>query len=167
MKKLPVCKACINASLCIRCQENFDKGYVTQFDLDLANDFLELEKKEFPELKKASFYNAVDVEKIVFFVIGQGHKTKFTPELLKKMQEMYAIPKIILIEKGSVKSMIQQIITPAKLLGVNQIYLPTGETEFKVIVLNEDKEKMEKKNLHLLEQASSLIIRGITKIEFQ
>lgn len=147
------------------CQERFDHGYVTQFDIDLAKDLLELEKKEFPELKKASFYNAVDVGKIVFLVIGQHQKAIFNKKLIDYIKELYEIPEIVLIEKASAKSMIEQIMHPAKLLGVNEIFIPTGESEFRVVITKEDKEKI-RIPIELLEKASSIIIRGITKVEF-
>lgn len=165
MKKIPLCRTCLSGSLCISCQERFDQGYITQFDIDLAKDFLELEKKDFPGLKKASFYNAVDTGKIVFLVIGQGQKTIFNDKLLKYIKELYEIPDIVLIEKASAKSMIEQIMYPAKLLGVNEIYIPTGEIEYRVMISKEDKEKIEIP-IDLLEKASSIIIRGITKVEF-
>ncbi len=147
------------------CQERFDKGYVTQFDMDLANDFLELELERFPELKMTSFYNAVDVGNIVFLVVGKGHIPKYKKELINYIKELYEIPSIKLVEKGSPKEMIQQLINPAKLLGVNQIYIPTGDSEFRVIISAEDKEKITVP-LDILESASSIMIRGITKIDF-
>jgi len=164
MKNLPVCKACVDSALCNQCQEKFDKGLVTQFDLDLAKDFIELEKK-FPDLKKLSFYNAVDTGNIVFLVVGGGQKEKFTKEILKEVKDIYELKEIQMIEKGPVKEMLEQIIAPAKLFGINQIYIPTGETEYRVVISKEDKDKI-KVPLNLLEKASSIIIRGIAKIEF-
>ncbi|MHA1729959.1 MAG: hypothetical protein ACTSWY_14710 [Promethearchaeota archaeon] len=166
MKKFPVCKACVSGSLCSSCQKKFNEGKINQFDIDLANDFLILEEEKFPELKQASFYHAVDIGDIVFLVIGQGHKPKFSEELLEQIKEIYEIPEILLIEKGSVKKMIEQIIHPAKLLGLNQIYIPTGDIENRVIILSEDKDKI-RIPLDFLEKASSLIIREITKVQFE
>ena len=165
LKKLPICKACINGTLCLNCQDRYDKGYVNQFDIDLANDFLEIEKTKFPDLKKASFYNAVDVEDIVFLVIGKGHKSKYGSKVLEHIRKIYEIPEIILIEKGPVKNLLERIISPAKLLGLNQIYIPTGEIEYRVVILNEDKDKL-RISIKSLEKASSIIIRGIAKISF-
>lgn len=165
MKKLPVCKACISGSLCFACQKKFDEGYITQFDMDLANDLLELEE-EYPSLSTASFYNAVDVGEIVFLVIGKGDKPKFTTKLLEYIKNLYSIPEIALIEKGSPKELLGQLISPAKMLGINQIYIPTGDTEYRVVISKEDKDKL-KIPLNLLEDAAAIIIRGITKLSFK
>ena len=161
-----MCKACISGSLCFACQEKFDNGYITQFELDLANDFLELEESgKFPSLKTASFYNAVDVGRIVFLVIGKGHKDKFNPDLIKYIKELYTIPNIVLIEKGSPKEMLEQIMSPAKMLGINEIFIPTGEKEYRIVILKDDKEKL-RIPIDYLEKASSIIIRGIAKLSF-
>jgi hypothetical protein len=173
LKKLPVCKTCLTGSLCYSCQERFDGGYITQFDLDLANDLIDLQEKEFPELKTASFHNAIDVGDIVFLVVGKGDSSKFTPELLLKIKDLYIIQNIVLIEKGPVKVMIQELISPEILLGLNQIYLPTMETEYRVNISDPDRFIRNQGfigNHHIplesLEKASSLMIRGITKVSF-
>ncbi|MHA1339991.1 MAG: hypothetical protein ACTSRZ_10380 [Promethearchaeota archaeon] len=166
IKKLPVCKACIGGTLCFACQEKFNKGYITQFDLDLATDLLELEKEKFSQLKTASFYNAVDVEDVVFLVIGKNDHEKFSDELLDYIKELYDIPEIVLISKGSPKEMVEQIIAPAKLVGINKIYIPTGESEYKIVISKEDKEKL-RFSIKIIENAASIIIRGIAKINFQ
>jgi hypothetical protein len=164
LKKLPICKACIS-SLCFSCQDKLDKGLITQFDIDLAIDFTELEQGKFPELKNASFFNVVEVGDIAFLVIGQGNKSFFKKELLDYIKELYEIPEISLIEKGTPKAMLEQIIAPAKMIGIDQIYIPTGEIEYRVNIPKEDKNKI-MIPIDLLEKAASLIIRGITKISF-
>ncbi|MBN2155797.1 MAG: hypothetical protein JW776_07120 [Candidatus Lokiarchaeota archaeon] len=172
MKKLPVCKTCLD-TLCYSCQERYDQGYVTQFDMDLAKDLLDFEEGDFPELKTASFYNAIDVGDIVFLVVGIGDTIKFSPELLLKIQDLYLIPNIVIIEKSSVKEMIQELISPEILLGVNQIYLPTMESEYRINISDPEGAIRERGNigshripLESLEKACSLMIRGITKVSF-
>ena len=164
MKKLPVCKTCVSGSLCFSCQEKFDKKYITQFDLDLASDFLELEKEKFPQLRTASFYNAIDVGDVVFLVIGNGDQNKYSKELLEYIKNLYDIPEIILITKGNSKEMIEQIVVPAKFIGINQIYIPTGEIEFKIVISIDDTSKL-KVPIELIEKAARILLRGICKLE--
>ena len=173
MKKLPVCKNCINGSLCYSCQERFDGGFITQFDIDLANDLTSFQEKEFPDLKSASFHNAIDVGDIVFIVIGKGDGAKYAPELILKIKDLYYIQNIVIIEKGPLKEMIQELISPEILLGLNQIYLPTMETEYRVNISDPDRFirnqgfiGKHRIPLESLEKASSIMIRGITKVSF-
>jgi len=168
-----VCKTCLNGSLCYSCQERFDGGFVTQFDVDLANDLTQLQEKDFPDLKTASFHNAVDVGDIVFVIIGKGDTPKYTPELLLKIKDLYYIQNIVLMEKGPFKVMIQELISPEILLGLNQIYLPTMETEYRVnisdpdrFIRNQGHIGKHRISLKSLEKACSLMIRGITKVSF-
>jgi hypothetical protein len=105
--------------------------------------------------------------------VGKGDSSKFTPELLLKIKDLYIIQNIVLIEKGPVKVMIQELISPEILLGLNQIYLPTMETEYRVNISDPDRfirnqGFIGKHHIPLesLEKASSLMIRGITKVSF-
>ncbi len=168
-----MCKTCISGSLCYSCQERFDQGFITQFDIDLANDLMEFQEKDFPELKTVSFHNAIDVQDIVFIVVGKGDGIKISPELLLKIKDLYIIQNIVLIEKGPLKEMIQELISPEILLGVNQIYLPTMETEYRVNISDPDRlirsdGYIGKHRIPLdsLEKACSIMIRGITKVSF-
>ncbi|MHA1109594.1 MAG: hypothetical protein ACTSRE_00720 [Promethearchaeota archaeon] len=168
-----MCKTCLNGSLCYSCQERFDGGLITQFDIDLANDLMQIQEKDFPDLKTASFHNAVDVGDIVFVIIGKGDTSKYTPELLLKIKDLYYIQNIVLMEKGPFKEMIQELISPEILLGLNQIYLPTMETEYRVNISDPDKFIRNQGHigkhripLESLEKACSLMIRGITKVSF-
>ena len=45
MRVLPADKTCINSGfLCTNCQARLDAGEITEFEIDLAKDFLELEE---------------------------------------------------------------------------------------------------------------------------
>jgi hypothetical protein len=134
---------------------------------------MELQEKEFPELKTASFINAIDVGDIVFLVIGNGDTPKYSPELLLKIKDLYYIQNVVLMEKGPVKEMIQELISPEILLGLNQIYLPTMESEYRVNISDPDRFIRNQGHigkhripLESLEKACSLMIRGITKVSF-
>ena len=133
---------------------------------------MELQEK-FPDLKNASFHNAIDVGDIVFIVVGKGDSQKYIPELLLKIKDLYIIQDVVLIEKGPLKEMIQELISPEILLGLNQIYLPTMESEYRINISDPDRfirnqGQIGKHGIPLesLEKACSLMIRGITKVSF-
>ncbi|MHA1898790.1 MAG: hypothetical protein ACTSU2_15465 [Promethearchaeota archaeon] len=163
----------INDTLCLSCQEKLDNNQITQFDIDLAKDLLEFEK-EFPSLKKASFYRAIDVGDIVFLIIGGGQTKLYPPELIEKIKDLYEIPKIILIEKSDQKTMINEMIKPNVLIGINKVFLPTGEEEYKILISDPEGEIRKKgklgKNeisLDLLKQACTILLNSSVRIDFQ
>ncbi|MHA1916346.1 MAG: transcription elongation factor NusA, partial [Promethearchaeota archaeon] len=63
MKVLPADKTCINSGfLCNNCQARLDTGEISEFEIDLAKDLLNLEEEneKFAFLKDISFYKAID-----------------------------------------------------------------------------------------------------------
>ncbi len=171
MKNLPACTTCVNSGfLCASCQTKLDEGDLTEFELDLAKDLLELENSD-PEkygyLKDVSFFKAIDFEDVVILEVGNKDKLRITPELLKWIRQTYEIEKIILIEKTKrPRPVVEDLIAPSKLLSLNEIFLATGDIEFKAVIRADDKEKI----LFTSEELEELIneLTGtITRIEFQ
>jgi transcription antitermination factor NusA-like protein len=169
MKVLPACKTCINSGfLCTSCQEKLDSGEITEFELDLAKDLIELEESEkFDFLKNISFYKAIDYEDVVILVVGNKDKLTISPELIAWIKETYEIDEIILIEKTSKpRPVVEALIAPSKLVSLNEIFLATGDVQFRAILQEEDKDNI----LFTKEELEELILEltgNITRIEFQ
>jgi hypothetical protein len=169
MKVLPACQTCVNSGfLCSSCQAKLDEGEITEFELDLAKDLLELEENgKFEFLKDVSFYKAIDYEDVVILVVGSRDKLKITPELISWIQETYEIDQVILIEKTkNPRPVAEALMAPYKLISLNEIFLATGDIQFRVILSMEDKDKI----LFTKEELEELILEltgNITRVEFQ
>jgi len=140
MKNLPACKTCVSSGFyCTSCQDKLDAGVLTQFELDLAKDLLKLEENEsFGFLSDISFYKAIDFEDVVILVIGKRDKIKIKQNLIDWIKETYEIDELILIEQTkNPRPVIESLISPNKLISLNEIFLATGDIEFKG-VLNEN-----------------------------
>jgi transcription antitermination factor NusA-like protein len=167
MKKLPACITCVQTGfLCTNCQDNLDTGVITQFELDLAKDLIDLEEK-FSFLKDVSFFKAIDFEDVVILVVGKKDKLRITNELKEWIKEAYEIEKLILIENTKKpRPVIEALIAPYKLLSLNEIFLATGDIQFKAILFKKDQDKI----LFTKEELEDLILEltgNITRIEFQ
>jgi transcription antitermination factor NusA-like protein len=167
MKKLPACTTCVQTGfLCTNCQDNLDNGVITQFELDLAKDLIDLEEK-FSYLKEVSFFKAIDFEDVVILVVGKKDKLRITDELKDWIKETYEIDKLILIENTKKpRPVIEALIAPYKILSLNEIFLATGDVQFKAILFKKDQDKI----LFTTEELEDLILEltgNITRIEFQ
>jgi transcription antitermination factor NusA-like protein len=169
MKNLPACQTCINSGfLCNSCQAKLDEGQLTEFELDLAKDLLELELSNgrFEYLKNVSFYKAIDFEDVVILVIGKNDKLRLTQELIDWIKQTYEIDEIIFIEKtNKPRPVIESLIAPNKLLSLNEIFLATGEIEFKAIIRKADQDKV----LFTKEELEELVLElagKVIRIEF-
>jgi hypothetical protein len=154
--------------LCNSCQKKLDEGEITDFELDLAKDLLQLEESDgrFDFLKDVSFYKAIDYEDVVILVVDRKDKIKINEELLTWIKETYEIDEIILIEKtNKPRAVLEGLISPAKVLSLNEIFLATGDIEFKGILRKSDKDKI----LFTKEELQDLILEltgKVTRIEF-
>jgi transcription antitermination factor NusA-like protein len=145
MKVLPACKTCVSSGfLCSSCQEKLDTGILTRFELDLAKDLLVVEEEEqFSFLKNISFYKAIDFEDVVIFVIGKKDKLKVTQKLINWLKETYEVEELILIEQTkNPRAALENLIAPSKLISLNEIFLATGDIEFKGVLNKKDQEKI-------------------------
>ncbi|MHA2287605.1 MAG: hypothetical protein ACXABG_02340 [Promethearchaeota archaeon] len=143
MKNLPACKTCVNSGfLCTSCQEKLDTGVLTQFELDLAKDLLVLEEEEkFGFLKNISFFKAIDFEDVVIFVVGKKDKIKITQKLINWIKETYEVDEIILVEQTTKpRAALESLIAPSKLISLNEIFLATGDIEFKGVLSKKDQD---------------------------
>lgn len=168
MKNLPACKTCVSSGfLCSSCQEKLDSGVLTQFELDLAKALLVLEEEEqFSFLKNISFYKAIDFEDVVIFVIGKKDKLKITQKLINWLKETYKVEDLILIEQTkNPRAVLESMIAPSKLISLNEIFLATGDVEFKGVLNMNDQESI----LFTKEELEELILEltgNTIRIEF-
>ncbi len=147
VKKLPCCISCAKSEiLCYSCQERLESGDLTNLDLDIAEILLEQEEKN-PEskLNEVHFYKAIDLGKDnVTLVIGKG-EIDILKKFVKELQKELHLGRINFIEKGKgidFKSVISDFVQPGKLLGVNKMFLPTGDVEYKARVLIKEKDRL-------------------------
>ena len=170
MKVLPADKTCIKSGfLCNNCQARLDTGEITEFEIDLAKDLLELEEdnENFVFLKDISFYKAIDYEDLIILVIGKRNKLKITSELLGWVKETYEVEEIILVEKtNKPRPIIEALINPHKLVSLNEIFLATGDVQFRAVLWEDDREKL----LFTKEELEQLIFEltgNVIRVEFQ
>ena len=171
MKELPACLTCVNSEfLCSSCQEKLDSGEITEFEIELAKELLQLEEEEsekFGFLKEISFFKAIDYEDVVILVVGKNDKLKITPELLELIKTSYEIEAIILIEKTkNPRAVVDNLISPSKSISLNEIFLATGDIEYKSVIPKEEKDNY----LFTKEELEELIHEltgNITRIEYQ
>ena len=170
MKVLPADKTCIKSGfLCNNCQARLDVGEITEFEIDLAKDLLELEEdnENFVFLKDISFYKAIDYEDLIILVIGKRDKLKITSELLDWVKETYEVDEIILVEKtNKPRPIVEALINPHKLVSLNEIFLATGDVQFRAVLWEEDRENL----LFTREELEQLIFEltgNVIRVEFQ
>jgi transcription antitermination factor NusA-like protein len=143
--KGPLCNFCLQTGiLCGKCQSLLDSGELTDLDIAVAMELNKLEQK-YTELKDITFFRAVKVGRLIVVLVGEhdlpiilGQRGRIVKTLEKNLNK-----RIRVIEKASsMGKMIEDLLTPAEVAGINTIWLPDGTTMKKVRIRNFDRKKL-------------------------
>lgn len=135
----------------------------------MAKYLVDLEEADpkFSFLKDVSFYKAIDFEDVVILLLGKGDKLRISSALIELIQSTYEIEKIIIVETSKKpRTVVESLIAPGKVISLNEIFLATGDIEFKAIIRSEDQENI----LFTKEELEDLVYEltnKTTRIEFQ
>jgi hypothetical protein len=161
--------------LCESCQGRLEAGELSNLDIDISEILLEIEEAN-PDLKfsEASFFKSIELEKMVILVIGKG-ETEIFKQVIKKLQRELKLPRLEFIEKSKessdlknkisekeLKNIISDFVKPGKLVGVNKLFLPTGDDEYKARVNVKQTERLplSKENLEkIIKELTNTIVK--------
>lgn len=121
--------------LCQGCENRLKEGRISELDIKISRTLFEIAQKH-RGLEKINFKHAVSTSGLTILVVGKGEIRfavgrggKVVRELENKLQT-----KIRVIEEGTqTRKLAQDILTPAKVLGVNVLY-SGGKEEHRVRV---------------------------------
>ncbi len=143
--KTPICTFCLKSGvLCSRCQEKVEKEEVSELDIKVAKHLVELEE-HFSSLKDVKFVKAVESNNLVVIVVGEGDIPSLIGpkgKIIKRLSDELGKKIRVIEETASLKKIIEDIIAPVSLLGVNTIWLPDGSNEKKVRVRQSESKKL-------------------------
>ncbi|MCD4739927.1 KH domain-containing protein [archaeon] len=164
--KFPVCDNCIKSGiLCPECTKKFEDKRISETDIELAALLYEMETKEL--IRNASFERTVIADDLLLVLTKGdvanmiGKKGRIVRQLSKRFRKTVRI-----IKDGDLKTKMEDLIAPARLLGINIIY-KSGEQNTKLMISNEDQSKLIT-HKDILEKAARLLAKdnSIT-IEFK
>ncbi len=151
--------------LCSGCSAKLKDGRISQLDVEFSK--LLHEFKDEYRLAEASFTRMVDLGKsAIVFTNGDagvliGREACVVSAFGKKLGRHIRIAK----EGGDVKQTISDIISPAKLLGINEIFSPEGK-KYKVRISRNDFRALPVDLDSLKKIFASLLGAGV-KVEFE
>ncbi len=139
--KGPLCEECIKSGvLCEECSKKLENKEISELDIEVARLLYKLEKRDL--VRGASFERAHLIGNLIVIstkgrvgtLVGKGGRVVrlLSHELNKKVR---------VVSVSNMKSMLADLISPAKIQGINIVYKPSGE-QTKVIISHEDKYKL-------------------------
>ena len=121
--------------LCQGCKNKLKEGRISELDIKISRTLFEIAQKR-RGLEKINFKRAISTSGLIVLMVGRGEIPfavgrggKVVRELENQLRE-----KIRVVEEGTqTRKLAQDILTPAKVLGVNVLY-SGGKEEHRVRV---------------------------------
>jgi len=133
--KIPLDYLCVKTGvLCPRCQRLVDTGIVKEYEVQVMRALLELEDRpDFKYLKDSTYVKALKLNDVMILIIEVKDPTVRPKDLgrLGRMLSSKLNIKVRVINKvsGSIRELASQLIYPARVAGVNTLWLPDGSVE--------------------------------------
>lgn len=142
--KTPICFFCAKSGvLCPRCQEKLDKGEVTEADVEVSKWFIDYEAKN-PQLRDYVIHRTVKVPKMMIIMVsgGGGADRALLTKLSRQLSDEKRTNVRIVEKTSSIKRLLEQIVTPTRVMGANTVWLPDGSWESTIRMPRSDLRKM-------------------------
>lgn len=131
MMKTPLCERCLESEkLCADCKKKLEDGLISETEIKVSR-FLYNLSKEHPSLRDIVIKKTFTDEDEVVILVRKGDASKVIGrggDVAKKISKELRKKNIKVIEEEKdFKQFVQSIISPARLKGINILYLPTKE----------------------------------------
>jgi transcription antitermination factor NusA-like protein len=167
--KIPLDYVCVRSGLfCDRCQSLVDEGKVDDFDIEVIKILLDLEESQFKELKDSTYDKAIKLNHLVILLVNSGPtmtQQKWI-KVAKILQDKLRVKVRVLEKTNSIKNSAMQLLSPARVLGVNTVWLPDGSVQY-VIRVSKTERRMLPAEAGLLESALSKIHSTAVRIRVE
>jgi transcription antitermination factor NusA-like protein len=164
--KTPVCDSDLKSGeLCPQCEKRVAEGKITKLDFDVALILYKINDRY--NISNASFYKAIDLGRVVLILtrgeVGLliGKQGKIVSEISSSLGRKVRIAEA----SGDVKKTISDIITPARLLGINHAF-HEGKEITKVRIAREDMGELPL-SIEALEKVLRSLVEDDVKLSFE
>ena len=152
-----------------------DSGKVDEREVDIMKALIELEESgKVPELKDAVYHKAyfVDSDMIVIIMdVGGATGVPVFIRLARKIEnalseKLGGVRVRIIPRAGDLRTLAVHLLYPARVLGVNYVYMPDGSIEYVVRVSRRDRRRIEPQK-EFLERVLSELAGQKVRIRFE
>ncbi|RLE65118.1 MAG: hypothetical protein DRJ49_03240 [Thermoprotei archaeon] len=140
MVKTPFCQFDLRTGvLCYKCQKMIEEGKYSELDFEVARCLSELENKGYSLIKNMEFLKAYEKSGFLIILmangsIDRGDLAKLEKEVKTKLRAIRPRYVKMIIKRRTERSIIEQIIQPARLLSLNIAWFPDGSSQYSIKV---------------------------------
>jgi len=163
--KYPLDRICVKSGIfCSICQRKLDSGEVGREEIDIIRTLIDLEEVH-QEFRKGEYVKSytVDNNVIIFLRNGwdYGDINKLTRSISSRLGKRVKIVQLT----NDYRSLIEQVLSPVRVIGVNIVWLPDGTEQFSITIHKRDRRKLE--NVSEWEKLLMKILGKTTRIRFE
>ncbi|MEM4030456.1 MAG: transcription elongation factor [Ignisphaera sp.] len=131
--RIPLDTICVKSGvLCPRCRRLVDSGTYTQREVEIMKHLLELEERDpnYKFLKDTTYVKSYETNSMIITILEADDliPQSMLVKLGKTLSEKIGM-KVRVIRKADPKTLIAQIIAPARMHGVNSVWTPDGDVQ--------------------------------------
>ena len=132
----PICNICLKSGiLCQGCESKLEDGKISELDVKISRTLFELAQKH-RGLEKINFKRAIDAGDLIVLVVGHG-EIRFVVgrggKVVRELERRFRAKTRVVEEGTETRKLAQDLLTSAKVLGVNVLYAG-GKEEYRVRV---------------------------------
>jgi len=143
--KLPICYFCARTKvLCLKDLKRLEKGEISQLDVDISNELVLLKEKKYSSLDNLTFVRAHKSDNLLVLMVRNSDK--LNRNILIKVSrdlERKGYGRVRFVEESAEpRKIVEQIVSPSRVLGVDILWLPDGSSQFTVRIPHRDARRM-------------------------
>ncbi|RLG84008.1 MAG: transcription elongation factor [Thermoprotei archaeon] len=147
--KYPLDRICIKSGiLCPRCQRLVDSGIVDRYEIPIMKELIDLEERVFKELRKGNYKKAYQSGDLIVIVVEGISDPKALDRAGKELSHRLNAKVKIVERTGDTRRLVEQVVYPATLLGVNSLWLPDGSEQIIIRIYRRDQRFISGKKRH-------------------
>ncbi|ABN69815.1 conserved hypothetical protein [Staphylothermus marinus F1] len=136
--KYPLDKICVKSGiLCPNCQRKVDTGIVGKYEISIMKAMMELED-EMKELRRGEYIKAYEVNGLVIVIVKDHWEKEEIEKISKSLSAKLRRKAKVVVDTGDKKLLVEQILYPATLLGLNTLWLPDGSEQMIIRISRRD-----------------------------
>ncbi len=166
--KTPICSVCLTSDiLCTGCESKFKSGEISEGDILMSRALMKLSESH-STIEHAEFKRTISHKGMFLVIVPRGFARNFIGKngiFIKELSEILKTRKIKIVEEtNNPRELIERIVYPANLLGVNVVY--TGKKpSYKVRIPHADRIRIH--DPKVLEELFEQLLNSKTAIIFE
>ncbi|ADV65392.1 transcription elongation factor [Desulfurococcus mucosus] len=142
--KYPLDRICVKSGvLCQSCQRKIESGLVGEDEVPVMKALIDLED-ELKFLKKGEYVKSYRMSSQLVVMVRDGFEQEEISRLEEELSRRLDTRVKVIVETGEQKRLIERLLAPASLIGVNQVWLPGGIEVLNIRVSRRDRRIIER-----------------------